>query len=72
MRSMTVKSKRLELPDEVARKLKGKRVAFVETGEGFLLKTVEDPVDAAFGALKGCALTTEEFMRRKQEEKELE
>lgn len=72
MYSVTVKSRRLELPEDLARKLKGKRVAFFETGEGILLKQVEDPVDEAFGALKGCSLTTEDLMRCKREEKELE
>ena len=41
-----VNADELNLPAEVTRKLKGKQVTIVEVREGFLLKPVEDPVDA--------------------------
>lgn len=69
MPSVIVKSKRLELPPEMARKLKGKRVEFVETKRGVLIRPVEDPIAKARGLLKGTSISTEAFMRDKQEEK---
>jgi hypothetical protein len=73
MATVLVKSKRVELPLEVARKIIGKQMEILETEDGgVLLRPVPNLVDAAWGALKGCKLTAEEFLRQKQEEKELE
>ncbi|HHW19346.1 MAG TPA: hypothetical protein GXX30_10755 [Firmicutes bacterium] len=67
-----VNADELNLPAEVARKLKGKRVTIVEVREGFLLKPVEDPIREARGILKGKGFNVEKYLRSKQLEKELE
>lgn len=72
MTSTIVRSKHLDLPDEIAKRLEGKRVAFIETETGVLIKPVEDAVRAARGLLKGSGFSTQEFMAHKQEEKNLE
>lgn len=72
MPSVIVKTRRVELPPDLARKLQGKRVEFVETKRGVLIRPVEDPITKARGLLKGTSISTEAFMRDKQEEKERE
>ena len=73
MESIVIKSEELNLPEEIAKKLKGKELEIVETKEGILLKPImEDPIKAARGFLKGSRFTSERYMRLKQEEKELE
>ncbi len=67
-----VKSKTLELPENIAKKLEGKRVQFQETPNGVLLKPMNDPVTAARGMLRDSSVSTRTFMGRKEGEKELE
>lgn len=72
MGSVVLKSEQLNLPEEIAKRLKGKEIELLETKEGILLKPVEDPIKMARGFLKGGKLTTERYMKLKKEEKELE
>lgn len=72
MPSTMVRSKHLDLPDEIAKKLEGKWVSFIETEAGVLLKPVQDPICAARGMLKDLPFSTQDFMAQKQEEKDLE
>jgi len=65
-----VNADELNLPVEVARKLKGKRVTIVEVREGFLLKPVEDPIREARGILKGKGFNVENYLQSKQLEKD--
>jgi hypothetical protein len=65
-----VNADELNLPVEVARKLKGKRVTIVEVREGFLLKPVEDPIREARGILKGKGFNVEKYLQFKQLEKD--
>ena len=67
-----VESKTLELPENIAEKLRGKRIQFQETRNGVLLKTLDDPVAAARGMLKDTSVSSRTFMERKRSEKELE
>lgn len=67
-----VNADELNLPVEVARKLKRKRVTIVEVREGFLLKPVEDPIREARGILKGKGFNGEKYLQPKQLEKHLE
>jgi len=73
METIVVKSEQLNLPEKIAKKLKGKELEIIETKEGILLKPIlEDPIKAARGFLKGSRFTSERYMQLKQEEKELE
>lgn len=72
MKTLVIRSDQLNLPEEIARKLKGKEVELVETKEGILLRFIENPIKNARGSLKGSHFSSEKYMRRKQEEKELE
>ncbi len=73
MISARVSADELNLPAEIARKLKGKRVTISEISDGFLLKPVsEDPISEARGMLKGKGFTVDKYLRSKQVEKDLE
>ena len=66
------KSEQLNLPEEIARRLKGKEIELVETKEGILIKLSEDSIKTARGCLKGFGLTSEAYMKQKIDEKNLE
>lgn len=72
METVVMKSELLNLPEEMARKLRGREVALFETKEGILLKPLSDPIQAARGFLKGCRFSSERYMHLKKEEKALE
>ena len=72
MFSVFAGSTELRLPEKTARKLRGRRVAIVETPEGVLLKPMEDLIAKGKGMLKGRGVSTKAFAALKQEEKELE
>jgi len=67
-----VKSEQLNLPVDVARKLKGKEVEILELKEGFLLRPVADSIQEARGFLKSRRFSTNIYLRNKLEEKALE
>jgi addiction module RelB/DinJ family antitoxin len=71
--SVNVNADDLNLPAEIARRLKGKRVAISEIGDGFLLKPIsEDPISEARGMFKAKGFTVDEYSRSKQMEKLVE
>jgi hypothetical protein len=70
--TITLKSESLNLPSEIAEKLKGRDVELVEVEEGFLLKPVEDPIKEARGFLKAKRFSTERYFQMKREEEEIE
>jgi hypothetical protein len=72
MISTIVRSKHLDLPDEIAKRLEGKRVTFIETEAGVLIKPMENVVRAVRGMLKGSGFSTQQFMAQKRKEKDLE
>lgn len=72
MRAVVIKSEQLNLPNAIAKRLKGKEVELLETKEGILLKPLEDSIKAARGFLKGSHFSTERYMQYKKEEKGLE
>ncbi len=72
MGNIVVKSEELNLPEKIAKKLKGKELEIVETKEGILLKPIGSSVKSIRGLLKGSGVSTELFMQYKKEEKELE
>ena len=71
--SIIVKIDQLNLPLEIAEKLKGKKMELLETEEGLLLRPLQnDPIKELKGFLKGSTFNTESYMRQKQQDKELE
>lgn len=72
METIVIKFEQLNLPAEIAKKLKGKEVEILETKQGILLKPLEDPIKSARGFLKGSHFSSERYMLLKKEEKELE
>lgn len=67
-----VNADELNLPTEVAQKLKGKRVTITEVREGFLLRPVEGPIHGARGILRGKGFSVERYLHLKQAERKLE
>ncbi len=59
----------LYIPEEMFKKLKGKKIEIVETREGILLKLVKDPITEARGSLKGSRFSVEKYMQYKEREK---
>lgn len=72
MRTVILKSEQLNLPEDIAKKMKGKEFELVETKEGILLKPLEEPIKIARGCLKGLGFTSEVYMQQKKDEKKLE
>ena len=71
--SVTVfKAEQLNLPEHIAKKLKGRKIEFIETNEGILIKPIDDPITEIRGFLEGSKLTTEAYLRQKSQDKELE
>lgn len=72
MSVVVYKVEQLNLPEHIAKKLKGRKVEFVETNDGILLKPVEDPIKELRGLQEGSKFTTEAYLQQKQQEKALE
>jgi virulence-associated protein VagC len=72
MEAIVVKSEQLNLPEEIAKRFKGKELEIIEIKEGILLKPVGSSVKSIRGLLKGSGVSTKLFMQYKKEEKELE
>lgn len=72
MSSIVLKSEKLNLPEEIAEKLKGKEVELIEVKEGILLRPVFDPVKEARGCLKTKQFSTQRYFHMKKEEKRIE
>lgn len=72
MGTIVISSGQLNLPEKIAKKLKGKKIELLETKEGILLKPMEDAIKIARGFLKGSHFSSERYMLNKKEEKELE
>jgi hypothetical protein len=71
MEAIIIKSEELNLPEEIAKKLKGKELEIIETKDGILLKPT-NKAKSIKGLLKGYGISTELFAQYKKEEKELE
>ena len=62
----------LKLPAKIARRLRGKRIEFVEREDGVLLRPIDDPIAEARGILKGGRFTSARYLSLKKSEKERE
>ena len=67
-----LKAEQLNLPEHIARKLKGRKIELIETNEGILIKLVEDPINELRGLLEVSKFTTETYLQQKNQNKELE
>jgi len=67
-----LKAEQLNLPEHIARKLKGRKIELIETNEGILIKLVEDPINELRGLLEVSKFTTETYLQQKNQDKELE
>ena len=73
MKTLIIRSNKINLPTEIARKLSGKEVEILETNEGVLLRPVGSAIKMTRGFLKGKgSFSLKKFMSKKKEEKELE
>jgi len=73
MKTLSIRSNKINLPSEIARKLGGKEVEILETKEGVLLRPVGNAIKMTRGFLKGKgSFSSNKFMSKKKEEKELE
>jgi len=73
MKTLPIKSNKINLPSDVVRKLGGNEVEILETKEGILLRPVGSAIKRARGFLKGKAsFSSNQYMANKQGEKELE
>lgn len=69
---VVLKAEELNLPESIAKKLKGRKVEIIEENQCIIIKPIEDPISKAFGMFKGGNLTTEKFLKQKNADKELE
>lgn len=67
-----ISADQIHLPDKIARKLRGKELEILETGEGILLKPIADSIREARGALRGSNFTLKNYLLNKKAEKDLE
>jgi hypothetical protein len=72
VKAVLVESNKITLPESIVKKIKGKKIEFIPTKEGVLLKPVEDTIRSAKGLLKGCRFSTSKYFQLKQEAKKLE
>ncbi|OHD66610.1 MAG: hypothetical protein A2176_04920 [Spirochaetes bacterium RBG_13_51_14] len=73
MKTLTIRSNKINLPSEIARKLGGKEVEILETQEGVLLRPIGSAIKMTRGFLKGKgSFSSKKFMSKKSKEKELE
>ena len=73
MKTLTIRSNKINLPSEIARKLGGKEVEIIETQEGVLLRPIGSAIKMTRGFLKGKgSFSSKKFMSKKSKEKELE
>ncbi|MBI5114871.1 AbrB/MazE/SpoVT family DNA-binding domain-containing protein [Candidatus Poribacteria bacterium] len=70
--AIVLKSDQLNLPAEIAKKLKGKELELLETKDGILLRPLEDSIKSAKGCLKGGHFSSKKYLQLKKKEKELE
>jgi len=72
MNTIILSSDELNLPKEIASKLKGKKIEAMEVKEGILLRPISDPIKEARGFLKSKRFSTQRYLQMKKEEKEIE
>ncbi len=72
MEAIELQAEELNLPEQLAKKLKGKRVQLFEIEEGVLIKTINSHTENLRGFLRGSSFKTASCQGDKQVEKGLE
>lgn len=73
MKILTIRSNKINLPSEIGERFNGKKLEIVETQEGVILRPLGNIIKITRGFLKGKgSFSSQKFMSRKLEEKELE
>ena len=72
MNAMIMQAERLNLPEPLAVKLRGKKVELTEVGDTITIKLVRGVISEARGMLKGSNFGTHTILEEKRLEKELE
>ena len=73
MNAMILQAERLNIPESLAVKLRGKKVELIENENStILIKPVKSVIDEACGMLSGSKFGTHTILEQKQQEKELE
>ena len=72
MNAMILQADRLNLPEPLAVKLRGKKVELVESGDSIIISPVQCPIKAMRGMLKSDGHEVDRFLVRMHEDKELE
>jgi hypothetical protein len=72
MDTLILEGEYISLPKRILRKFKGRKIEVLETGEGILLKPVEDSIKLARGMLRGSRFNTKRYSDQKYRDKELE
>ena len=70
--TLKIDTAHIKLPSEIAKKLIGKVIQFIEVGDGIMIKTVPQSVKEARGVLKNKKFSTERYFQLKKEDKAAE
>jgi len=72
MRNLVIEGDHITLPKDILRKFRGKKIEFIETEEGILIKSRVDIIKETRGILKGSRFNSKIYFDQKEKEKELE
>ena len=72
MNAIILQADRLNLPEPLAVRLRGKKVELVESGDSIIISPVKCPVKAMRGMLRSDGHEVDRFLARMREDKELE
>ncbi|MDU9050208.1 MAG: hypothetical protein Q3M30_15285 [Candidatus Electrothrix sp. Rat3] len=72
MHTLKIDTAHITLPNEIARKLIGKVIQFIEVRDGIMMKTMPQSVKEARGVLKNKNFSTERHFQLKKEDKAAE
>ncbi|MBS3943386.1 MAG: hypothetical protein KGZ32_03935 [Dethiobacter sp.] len=68
---IVLKAEQLNLPEEIAKKLKGRKVEISDEGGRIVITPIDNPVQRTRGMFKGGNFSTEKLMEQKRLDKEL-
>jgi len=69
---VVLKAEQLNLPEAIAKKLKGRKVEITDEGERIIITPIDNPIQKARGMFKGGNFSTEKLIEQKRLDKELE
>lgn len=69
---VVLKAEELNLPEAIAKKLKGRKVEITDDGERIIITPIDNPIIKTRGMFKGGNFSTEQLMEQKRLDKELE